>query len=90
MTAAPSSSALEGAERWIADRAGERCGRSISERLAAHRAGLEAIARRLGWSFLAHHTDRPAAEPLLALIMRMQSAAGTIAGCARCAAGGRA
>ena len=28
--------------------------------------------RRLGWSFLVHHTDRPAAEPLLTLIMRLQ------------------
>jgi uncharacterized protein (DUF58 family) len=64
--------ALEGSERWIADRA-ESLRPQYVERLAAHRAGLEAIARKLGWSLLAHRTDRPAAEPLLALIMRMQS-----------------
>ena len=45
-------------------------------RLAAHRAELEALARRLGWTLLVHHTDRPASEPLLALILRLQGAMG--------------
>ena len=31
---------------------------------------------RVGWSFLVHHTDRPAAEPLLTLTMRLQGLAG--------------
>lgn len=64
--------ALEGDDRWIADRA-ETLRAAYIEKLAAHRAGLEQIATRLGWSLLTHRTDRPAAEPLLALIMRMQS-----------------
>lgn len=64
--------ALEGDERWIADRA-ESLRDAYVERLAAHRAGLAEITRKLGWSLLTHRTDRPAAEPLLALIMRMQA-----------------
>jgi uncharacterized protein (DUF58 family) len=61
----------EGGERWIADRAESLRGR-YQEKFAAHRAGLEELAHRLNWSFLVHHTDRPAAEPLLSLIMRLQ------------------
>jgi len=30
------------------------------------------MAKRFGWSFLTHHTDRPASEPLLSLLMRLQ------------------
>ncbi len=30
------------------------------------------LATRLGWSFMVHHTDRPAAEPLLTLVMRLE------------------
>ena len=36
-------------------------------RLERHRAELKDAARRAGWSFILHHTDRSAAEPLLAL-----------------------
>jgi uncharacterized protein (DUF58 family) len=36
-------------------------------RLAAHREGLEAIARPAGWSFATHRTDRPPHAALLAL-----------------------
>jgi uncharacterized protein (DUF58 family) len=61
----------EGADRWIADRAESLRG-AYQQRLAAHRAQIEEAARRIGWSFLLHHTDRPAAEPLLTLIMRLQ------------------
>jgi uncharacterized protein (DUF58 family) len=64
--------ALEGDDRWVADRV-ESLRPQYLLKLAAHRAGLEAIARKLGWSLLTHRTDRPAAEPLLALIMRMQA-----------------
>ena len=63
---------LEGNDRWVADRV-ESLRPQYIEKLAAHRAGLDAVARKLGWSLLSHRTDRPAAEPLLALIMRMQS-----------------
>lgn len=37
------------------------------ERLAAHRASLRELARRLGWSFTVHHTDQPPQRPLLTL-----------------------
>jgi uncharacterized protein (DUF58 family) len=66
--------AVEGSERWVADRA-ETLRPAYQERLAAHRERIEEGARRLGWSFLVHHTDRPAAEPLLSLIMRLQGMA---------------
>lgn len=36
-------------------------------RFAAHRGALEDIARRFGWTFLAHRTDRPAETALVAL-----------------------
>ncbi|MGE0627162.1 MAG: DUF58 domain-containing protein [Hyphomicrobiaceae bacterium] len=58
--------------RWTADRA-ETLRSDYQEALAAHRAAIEATTRRLGWSFLVHHTDRPASEPLLSLIMRLGS-----------------
>lgn len=64
--------ALEGSDKWTADRV-ESLRPQYIAKLAAHRAGLEAIAHKLGWSLLTHRTDRPAAEPLLSLIMRMQS-----------------
>ena len=54
---------MEGDERWTADRA-EALREDYMKALAAHRAAIEAITRRLGWSFAVHHTDRPAAEPL--------------------------
>lgn len=59
------------ADTWIADRV-ETIREAYVERFAAHRAELTEAARRIGWSFLVHHTDRPAAEPLLSLILRLQ------------------
>ena len=67
--------APEGDERWIADRV-ETLRPAYQRRLAEHRASIEEIVRRIGWSFLVHHTDRPAAEPLLTLVMRLQGMAG--------------
>jgi uncharacterized protein (DUF58 family) len=64
----------EGGERWIADRV-ETLRPEYRKKLAAHRAALEEMTRRIGWSFLVHHTDRPAAEPLLTMIMRLQGMA---------------
>jgi uncharacterized protein (DUF58 family) len=64
----------EGDERWIADRV-ESLRPAYRQRLAAHRASIEEGVRRMGWSFLLHHTDRPAAEPLLLLMMRLQGMA---------------
>lgn len=65
----------EGGERWIADRV-ETVRDAYHQKLTAHRAEIEEAARRLGWSFLVHHTDRSAAEPLLTLVMRLQGVAG--------------
>ncbi len=36
-------------------------------KFAAHRAALEGLASRTGWTFIAHRTDRPAQSALLAL-----------------------
>ena len=63
---------LEGNDRWVADRA-ESLRTDYRAALLAHRAKLEAATQRLGWSFLVHHTDRPAAEALLSLMMRLGS-----------------
>jgi uncharacterized protein (DUF58 family) len=60
--------------RWTADRV-QGLRERYQERLEAHRTELEFLAKRLGWSFLVHHTDRPAAEPLLTLIMRLAGGA---------------
>ncbi len=57
--------------RWIGDRV-ETLRAQYRERLEAHRRGLQQIANRLGWSLLVHHTDRPATEPMLSLMARMQ------------------
>ena len=62
---------LEGGERWVADRV-ETLRPQYQARLEAHREDLSDAAKRLGWSFLVHHTDRPASEPLLALIIALQ------------------
>ncbi len=62
----------EGAERWLADRVESLRERYI-EKLAAHKQAIQLQARTLGWSHVVHHTDRSAAEPLLQLIMRLQS-----------------
>jgi uncharacterized protein (DUF58 family) len=64
----------EGSERWIADRV-ETLRDAYQQKLAAHRERVEEAARRIGWSFMVHHTDRPAAEPLLNLVMRLQGVA---------------
>jgi uncharacterized protein (DUF58 family) len=64
-----------GAERWVADRV-QSLRSQYKERFAAHRVELEELAKRLGWSFLVHHTDRPASEPLLTLIMRLEGGHG--------------
>ena len=62
----------EGGESWVADRA-ESLRETYQKRIAAHRSGLEEIAHNLGWTFLVHHTDRSASEPLLTLIMRLSA-----------------
>jgi uncharacterized protein (DUF58 family) len=63
-------SASEGRDRVIAGRA-ETLRERYRERLRAHRNMLAAEARRLHWSFLLHHTDRPAEEVVLAIHNRL-------------------
>lgn len=62
-------------ERWVGDRV-QSLRAQYRERLEAHRAELIELTRRLGWSFLVHHTDRSPAEPLLSLIMHLQGGTG--------------
>src|SRR4029078_9441145 len=50
------------AENWRAD---------YETRLKQHRADLAAEAKRLGWSFTIHRTDRSASELLLSLHSRI-------------------
>jgi uncharacterized protein (DUF58 family) len=63
-----------GRERWIAERA-EALRPKYQARFLAHRAELAEMTKRFGWSLLTHHTDRPASEPLLSLLMRLQGSA---------------
>ncbi len=65
----------EDGAHWIADRA-ESLRERYRAKLEAHRAALAAAAQRLGWTMLVHHTDRPASEPLLSLIMRLKGQTG--------------
>jgi uncharacterized protein (DUF58 family) len=58
--------ASEGRDRMIAGRA-ESLREQYQERLKRHRNDLADIARRLGWSFLVHHTDRPPEEAVLSV-----------------------
>ena len=44
-------------------------------KLAEHRQALREAARRAGFLFLVHHTDRPAAEAALALLMGLDEGA---------------
>lgn len=62
--------ASEGNDRMLAGRA-ETLRERYQARLKSHRADLAAIAKRLNWSFLVHHTDRPAEEVVLALHNRL-------------------
>ena len=81
--------AVEGDARWVADRAESLRARYVA-RLLAHRAEISALATRLGWSFMVHHTDRPASEPLLGLIMRLEGKDGGYRWQASSAEGGAA
>lgn len=61
---------LEGEGELLVPRA-ERLRSSYAARLAAHRDGLAALARSLGWSFAIHRTDQPPRHALLALYARL-------------------
>ena len=58
-------------ERWVADRA-ESLRARYQEKFTSHRAELFELTTRLGWSMLVHHTDRPASEVLLSLMMHLE------------------
>jgi uncharacterized protein (DUF58 family) len=60
----------ESGQRWLAGRA-ENFRDGYRALLAAHKAALAALCARLGWSFLVHHTDRPAHEALISLRARL-------------------
>lgn len=61
---------IEDNARYLANRV-ENLREAYCERLAAHRNALREIAGRQQWTFLVHHTDRPAEETLLALYARL-------------------
>ena len=58
--------ASEGGATMIAGRA-EDLREKYQKRIERHRLDLQEVARQLGWSFVVHHTDRPAEEVLLAV-----------------------
>jgi len=45
------------------------------DKLEHHRAQIRDMAARAGWTYILHHTDRPASEPLLVLHSRLSGAA---------------
>lgn len=57
------------AEKWRQD---------YRNRLEAHRAEIRDIARRAGWTYVLHHTDHSAAEPLLVLHSALSGAQDTL------------
>lgn len=59
-------SGVESAERMLAPRV-EDLRKAYVDRLTSHKEAIIQLARRLEWSYLLHHTDRPAGEALLAL-----------------------
>jgi len=58
--------ASEGGATMIAGRA-EDLREKYQKRIERHRLDLLEVTRQLGWSFVVHHTDRPAEEVLLAI-----------------------
>jgi uncharacterized protein (DUF58 family) len=62
--------ASEGRDRVIAGRA-ETLRELYQERLKRHRTDLIEMTRKLGWSFIVHHTDRPPEEALLSIHNRL-------------------
>jgi uncharacterized protein (DUF58 family) len=61
---------LESRDRLVFGETGT-VGMRYRARFAAHREALAEIARRFGWTFLVHRTDRPVESALLALFMAL-------------------
>ena len=57
---------LESRDRLIFGETG-KLGPAYKAKFAAHREALAALARKVGWTFIAHRTDRPAQTALLSL-----------------------
>lgn len=57
---------IESGDRLLAGRAEDLRKRYV-ERIERHKEAIADLARRLEWSYLLHHTNRPAGETLLAL-----------------------
>ncbi|MGF7161747.1 uncharacterized protein (DUF58 family) [Rhodoligotrophos appendicifer] len=57
---------VSGLTRFIVGRA-ESVRQDYRQRIEEHRQGLKDLARRLGWTFTLHHTDRPPQQAMLAL-----------------------
>ena len=51
-------------------------GKAYRERIARHRAAIEDIVRRRGWTLTIHRTDRPASEAALRLVTLVSTARG--------------
>ena len=52
-------------------------GSDYRARIARHRAELDELARRRGWTLTIHRTDRPATEPALRVVTLVTQARGT-------------
>lgn len=64
---------MESSDRLIFGETGS-LRRSYQEKFNAHRAKLEGLARKTGWTFLSHHTDRPAQTAILSLFTALGDA----------------
>lgn len=60
----------ESGNRLTAGRA-EEWRKAYADRLNAQREAIRNLALKAGWTFVLHHTDRPASEPLLLLHSRL-------------------
>lgn len=57
----------------------EKWREAYHHKLAAHRASIRDLARRAGWTYTVHHTDRSPAEPLLVLHSALSGSAEALA-----------
>lgn len=64
---------MESGARVLTDRV-ESLRDAYAEKFQEHRATVRDLVQRFGWSFLVHHTDRPAEEALITLFARLSGA----------------
>jgi len=62
----------ESSQRWTMDHV-ESIREQYVAKLSMHKAKISEQLQRIGWSYLVHHTDTSAAEPLLQLVLRLQA-----------------